>query len=131
MRKSLYTKHNQIFLSMLRDSRHRVRLRQSDLADILGLAQATVSKVERGERRLDVIELREWLAALGQDYQKFVCQLDERLGMGLGVGDTPVRRRRAPAAGEAAAAGHGVVPVRTAKAARKPQAASRGGDRRS
>lgn len=79
MQKSLYTKYNEIFLSMLRDTRHAHRLRQADLADLLGLAQATVSKVERGERRLDVTELRVWLAALGVDFLGFMGQLDDRL----------------------------------------------------
>ena len=79
MLKSLHTKQNDAFLALLRDIRQDVRLRQADLADRLGRDQATVSKVERGERRLDVIELRVWLSALEIDFVTFMRKLDERL----------------------------------------------------
>ena len=80
MRKSLHTKQNEIFLSLLREHRHAHHVRQADLAHLLTSAQATVSKVERGERRLDIIELRDWLAALGVDFLFFMSSLDEHLG---------------------------------------------------
>ena len=79
MVKSLYSRHNEIFLELLRDSRESVRLRQADLADRLGRAQAIVSKAESGERRLDVIELRAWLLALEVDFVSFIHELDRRL----------------------------------------------------
>ena len=40
-----------------------------------------MSKVERGERRLDVIQLRDWLAALGIDFIGFVKTLDAELSL--------------------------------------------------
>ena len=80
MRKSLHTKQNEMFLSLLREHRHAHQIRQADLAHLLTSAQATVSKVERGERRLDIIELRDWLAALGVDFVIFMRSLDEHLG---------------------------------------------------
>jgi transcriptional regulator with XRE-family HTH domain len=93
MRKSLHTMHNKVLLDMLRQGRHAGRLRQLDLASRLGRAQTTVSNVERGERRLDVIELRDWLAALGVDFLEFMRQLDERL-RGLPKPDPHLRRQR-------------------------------------
>lgn len=79
MLKSLYSRHHEVLLELLRSNRQSVKLRQADLALRLGRDQATVSKVERGERRLDVIELRAWLAAMDVDFVAFVGQLDERL----------------------------------------------------
>lgn len=79
MLKSLHSRHNEVFLRLLRSSRESLRLRQSDLAKRLGRGQATVSKVERGARRLDVIELRAWLGALEIDFVSFVNELDQRL----------------------------------------------------
>lgn len=79
MLKSLYRRHNEIFLQLLRTNREALPLRQSDLARRLGHGQATVSKVERGERRLDVIELRTWLKALDVDFVAFVSELDQQL----------------------------------------------------
>ncbi len=80
MPKSLYSRHNEIFLALLRDSRESVQLRQADLAQLLGRHQATVSRVESGERRLDVLQLRQWLTALGVDFLAFMNELDRRLG---------------------------------------------------
>ena len=79
MLKSLYSRHNEIFLQMLRGRRESLQLRQRDLAQRVGRGQATVSKVESGTRQLDVIELRAWLMALGTDFVAFMQELDERL----------------------------------------------------
>ena len=79
MLKTLHSRHNEIFLSMLRSHREARRLRQSDLARRLGRGQGTVSKVECGERRLDVIELRAWLQAIGVDFLTFMSELESRL----------------------------------------------------
>lgn len=79
MRKSLYSRHNEIFLELLRSSRESLKLRQADLAERLGRGQATVSKVESGGRRLDIIELRSWLLALEVDFVTFMDELDRRL----------------------------------------------------
>jgi transcriptional regulator with XRE-family HTH domain len=79
MRKSLYSHHNEIFLELLRSNRESLKLRQADLAVRLGRGQATVSKVESGVRRLDIIELRTWLIALEVDFMSFMDELDQRL----------------------------------------------------
>lgn len=79
MRKSLYRRHNQVFLGLLRRYREQGRFRQRDLAQHLGSGQGTVSKAETGNRRLDVIELREWLMAMGVDFLEFMAELHEQL----------------------------------------------------
>ncbi len=79
MLKSLRTQQNKIFLAALRDRREALGLRQADLAQRLGETQATVSRVENGERRLDVIELRAWLRALKVGFVPFLRQLDRKL----------------------------------------------------
>lgn len=50
---------------VLRRMRQGADLRQSDLAARIGEPQSFVSKYELGERRLDMIELRQICAALG------------------------------------------------------------------
>jgi transcriptional regulator with XRE-family HTH domain len=79
MRKSLYRRHNQVFLGLLRRYREQGKFRQRDLAQHLGAVQGTVSKAETGNRRLDVIELREWLLAMGVDFLEFMTELHEQL----------------------------------------------------
>ncbi len=47
--------------------RKAAEITQVELAERLGKPQSFVSKVERGERRLDVIEFCQVAEALGQD----------------------------------------------------------------
>ena len=73
------TFQNEVFLALLRDRRESLGIRQADLAERLGQAQATVSRVETGETRLDIIELRHWLKTLNVSFTAFMKQLDARL----------------------------------------------------
>lgn len=79
MAKTLHTRHNEIFLKKLQLARTDRGLRQADLADRLGRDQGLVSRVESGERRLDVIELRDWLLALEIDFIEFLGELHAEL----------------------------------------------------
>jgi transcriptional regulator with XRE-family HTH domain len=93
---SIRTDRNSILLALLKECRHRQRLRQADVAARLGWTQATVSNVERGERRLEVIELHAWLWALEADFVDFMRRLNERLPAGYGM----ATRRGRPTAAE-------------------------------
>ena len=64
------------FLSMLRQMRLDAGMRQADLAQKLGEPQSFVSKYESGERRLDVLELRQLCTILGVSLTEFVRQLE-------------------------------------------------------
>ena len=63
----------------LRALRRRRGVTQVDLARKLGRPQSFVSKVERNERSLDVLELLEVLDALGEDAGRFISELRKRL----------------------------------------------------
>jgi transcriptional regulator with XRE-family HTH domain len=60
----------------LRRIRERAGLTQSALAERLGVRQAVVSEYERGQRRIDVLELRAIAVALGRPAAAVVAQLD-------------------------------------------------------
>lgn len=79
MLKSFPLNQNQVLRQLLRRLRQRRRLRQSDLAVKLGRTQSEVSKIERGVQRLDVIELRDWLAVLEVDFLAFMTELNQNL----------------------------------------------------
>lgn len=79
MDKSLFSHNYERFRRILRDERKRVKCTQVELAIRLEATQSFVSKVERGERRLDVIELRTWCHALGVSFSAFVSRLDRTL----------------------------------------------------
>lgn len=57
---------------MLRDARLAAGLRQSELAALIGSDQSFVSRYERGERRLDLIELGAICQACGIRLAAFV-----------------------------------------------------------
>ncbi len=67
-------------LALLRQIRTDARLRQADLADRLGQPQSFVSKIESGERRVDVLELKAICEAVGITLTEFVRRFegDER-----------------------------------------------------
>jgi transcriptional regulator with XRE-family HTH domain len=77
---------------MLKACRLDRRLRQSDVAAKIERDQAMVSKVESGERRLDVIELRRWLIAIGVDFVAFAAELDEQIRSHAMTRGSPFRR---------------------------------------
>lgn len=79
MKKSIHSQEHIQFLEMLKAARESAGLTQADLAANLGATQTFVSKCERGERRLDVIELRHWCSALGISFPGFVKRFDQKL----------------------------------------------------
>jgi transcriptional regulator with XRE-family HTH domain len=64
------------FLSLVRQMRLDAGLRQEELADKLGVPQSFVSRYESGERRLDVLELRQICKALDASLSEFVRRLE-------------------------------------------------------
>lgn len=65
MTKNTYTAQQQCLQALLRQVRQEAGMRQVDLAARLGQHQSYVSKYESGERRLDILELREVCQVLG------------------------------------------------------------------
>jgi transcriptional regulator with XRE-family HTH domain len=63
----------------LRSARHEANITQVDLANQLGIDQSYVSKYERSERRLDIIEVRAICKALSVDFGEFVVTFEKRL----------------------------------------------------
>lgn len=77
--KVIHRSEYSIFLDCLRLARQDAHLTQVELADKLGTDQSYISKYERGERRIDVIELRAICAVVGVKLTDFVTNFEERL----------------------------------------------------
>ena len=75
----LGTKEHKILLKLLKKIRVEAGLRQVDLANKLCVPQSMVSKYEVGERRIDLLELRDICAALGFSLPDFVELLETLL----------------------------------------------------
>ena len=66
-------------LQLLREMRVEAGLRQVDLAERLNVDQPFISKYERGERRLDVLEVMEICQVLGIPFAEFIQRLEKAL----------------------------------------------------
>jgi transcriptional regulator with XRE-family HTH domain len=66
-------------LVLLRGVRVEAGLTQSELASRLGTDQTFISKYENGERRLDILELRQVCQVIGIDFVEFIRRLDNDL----------------------------------------------------
>ncbi|HEY9107163.1 MAG TPA: helix-turn-helix transcriptional regulator [Roseateles sp.] len=64
---------------MLVELRNEAQLTQVELAERLSWEQTHISRVERGVRRLDVLELRLWVNALGLPMPEFIDKLEQRI----------------------------------------------------
>ena len=62
-------------VKLLQARRTSAKVSQVELARRLDWTQADISKCETGVRRLDVVELKLWLEALGSDLAGFVEEL--------------------------------------------------------
>ena len=78
MRRSIGTAEHKRLLALLRQIRLNAGLRQIDVAKRLREPQAFVSRYETGERRLDLLELREVCRALGINLKDFIGKFDKR-----------------------------------------------------
>lgn len=77
--KSVYRDENLVFLKLLKQCRVESGLTQGDFAKALDRPQSFVSDVERGLRRLDLIQLRDICQVLGISLSSFVQRFEDEL----------------------------------------------------
>lgn len=85
--KSVHTDRYNRFLKFIIDARKRAGLTQQELADRLKKPQSYVSKYERGERRLDVIEFLEISRLLEIDSCDLLQEIDSPTPSQISGGD--------------------------------------------
>ena len=79
MAKSVHSGHYKLLLEMLVEARTRAGLTQAELGDRLGRPQPFISYIERGERRVDVIEFYAIMKALAVDPETAFRELTAKL----------------------------------------------------
>lgn len=75
----LGTEEHKVLLELLKKTRVDAGFRQIDLAKRLRVPQSMISKYEVGERRIDLLELRDICAALEISLPDFVQKLEQLL----------------------------------------------------
>lgn len=85
MRNSLRDPRYRAVITRLIEVRNELDISQREVAERLGQSRSYVSKVEIFERRMDFVQLVEWLRALGIDERKFLSDM---------LKDIPVQKRK-------------------------------------
>ncbi len=75
---SIYNRRYQLFLGRLREARDLAGLTQRDVAKKLKRPQSFVSKCESGERKVDVVELCDFVRIYGQKANFLLPELGKR-----------------------------------------------------
>jgi transcriptional regulator with XRE-family HTH domain len=60
MKKTIYSKEHKLIVEKLKTARLEANLDQEKVAKILGKSQSYISKIEAGQRRVDIIQLKEF-----------------------------------------------------------------------
>jgi transcriptional regulator with XRE-family HTH domain len=79
MQKSIWTQEQAVLAELLRKAREEAGLTQVQLAELLDEPQPFVSRYESGDRRVDLLELREICTVLGTTLGDFVRRFEEQL----------------------------------------------------
>ncbi len=79
MAKSIYDINHKIFYDLLYRLRLNSGLKQSELASQLGVPQSYISKIENGQRRVDIIELKNICKVFDLTLIDFIKKYEEEL----------------------------------------------------
>jgi len=79
MEKSIHTEDYRVFVDTLRAIRERAGLTQVELGELIGESQVFVSRYERRETRLDIVQIRNICIALGTTLSAFARSFEKRL----------------------------------------------------
>jgi len=78
LQKSTFTREYALLCKLLRECREAAGITQVQMAERLGETQSYVSKVERGERRLDLVQLSYFCKSIGIGLGEFVARFEKK-----------------------------------------------------
>ena len=94
MAKSIFSRENTALLKVLRDLRVAADLTQTEIAGRLKMTQSAYSKLERGELRIDVVQLRQICQVIGIPLREFIVRFEKELARGSKAGRRAAKRKR-------------------------------------
>lgn len=74
--KTIYSTEYEVFLRLLREARLKSGLTQEQVAERMKQDQAMISRCFTGSRRVDIVELKTFLQAMGLSFSEFVVELE-------------------------------------------------------
>lgn len=80
MNRAMRRQQQIVLQALLRELRQERHLSQQEVADRVGLEQTAISKIEIGEKRADLLELRDICTAMGLSLIDLVGRLEAQLG---------------------------------------------------
>jgi len=72
MSKAIYSKDHKFIVEQLKKARKEADLEQAEVAKLLGKTQSHVSKIEAGQRRIDIVALKEFAKIYKKDVDFFI-----------------------------------------------------------
>lgn len=72
MSKTIYSKEHKHIVEQLKKAREEANLSQEEVAKILHKTQSYVSKIESGQRKIDVVQLKEFAMAYKKNLDFFI-----------------------------------------------------------
>ena len=72
MPKAIYSKDHKYIVEQLKKARQDAGLEQAEVAKLLDRTQSHISKVESGQRRIDIVALKEFAKIYKKDISFFI-----------------------------------------------------------
>ncbi|MEK7653619.1 MAG: helix-turn-helix transcriptional regulator [Patescibacteria group bacterium] len=72
MTKTIYSKDHGYLVEQLKKARIEAGFDQEKVAEILGETQSFISKIEAGQRRIDVVQLKEFAKVYKKSFDYFI-----------------------------------------------------------
>ena len=72
MKKTLYSKEQKYIIEKLKEARIKSNFDQVKVAKLLGRTQSDISKIEAGQRKIDIILLKEFARIYKKDIGYFI-----------------------------------------------------------
>jgi transcriptional regulator with XRE-family HTH domain len=94
MPKSIYRPEYTVLRELIREVRTARGITQDALSERLGHNQSFLSDIERGTRRIDVLELRDLCEQVDTDLLRFVAELERRIAQSQAVPSKAVKGRK-------------------------------------
>ena len=79
MTKAIYRREHTVFLDVLKRMRMQSGMTQTQCSAALGRPQSFMSDVERGVRRLDIVQLRDLCQVMGSDLPTLIDSFEQAL----------------------------------------------------